>query len=223
MMIILSIVTAIPGTVTIIDESEPEQKPLRELMKKQIRTMGARARRRTDDRPLSRAHIEYLESVTEDKLRLAYELDPTNYTNYGNLHLFLSVNLGKSKSDFAKAQELALNTLEICKKDQVDPASWLTAASAAYNIIYHIGFYHAQYTVKEAKASLKEFDDCMATYEKLLEEAVQGGRIISEERLVELQERAKYLSKLRHAQGVYMKRMMSHRDVNNRKFNSTDK
>jgi len=203
-------------------EQGTEQKTLRELAKKQIRTMGARARRRTNDRPLSLAHVEYLESVTEDKLRLAYELDPTNYTNYGNLHLFLSVNLGKSKSDFTKAQELALKTLEVCKKDQVDPASWVTAASAAYNILYHIAFYYDQYTVKEAKASLKEFDDCIATYEILLNEAVQDGRIISEERLLELQERVKYLGKLRHAQGVHMKRMMSGRDRKSRKFNSTN-
>lgn len=184
--------------------------PWHTLAKNQIKKMSAAAHRKTDGKPLSPAHEKYLQSVTEDKLRLAYELDPTNYTNYGNYHLFIATTTyGKAGRDDQKAVELAEKTLAACKKDRVDPASWITAASAAYNIIFHIGRYHEQFTVEEAKASLAEFDTCMANYKKLLAEAVDHHRIPSQARLDELEERARYLTKLRRAQGVYMKRMMT--------------
>ena len=190
-------------------------------IKDELKLMGATSKRKTDGTPLSALHKKYIQSVIEDKVRLAYELDPTNYTNYGNLHLFLSVNnLGRSAADSKKAQDLAVKTLEICKKDEVDPASWVTAASAAYNIIYHIGVYHDEYTVEEAKASLRDFDDCIAKYEVLLESAIQEGRIVSETRFLELEERVKFLRKIRKAQGVYMKRMMSGRAADHKPFKS---
>ncbi|BDS08493.1 hypothetical protein NT6N_35330 [Oceaniferula spumae] len=189
---------------------EAPESPLHTLAKLQIKRMGASAHRKTDGKPLSEAHAKYLQSVTEDKLRLAYDLDPSNYTNYGNLHLFLSTTTyGKSSADDAAAVKLAQQTLDFCKLDEVDPASWITAASAAYNIVYHIGSYHEEFTVAEAKASLAEFDHCMAVFNELLNSAVEEGRIASTERLEELNTRAKYLTKLRQAQGAYMKRMMS--------------
>ena len=190
-------------------------------VKDEFKLMGATAKRKTDGTPLSSVHRRYIQSVIEDKVRLAYELDPTNYTNYGNLHLFLSVNdLGGSAADAKQAQNLAVKTLAICKKDEVDPSSWVTAASAAYNIIYHIGLYHNEYTVEEAKSSLKDFDDCIARYEVLLESAIQEGRIVSETRFLELEERVRFLRKIRKAQGVYMKRMMSGRAADNKPFKS---
>ena len=200
--------------VTQIEEEavtrEAPEKPLVQRAKDKIKLMSATAKRKTDGSPLSPSHRKYLQSVIEDKLRLAYELDPTNYTNYGNLHLFLtSTNLGKESADDSKALRLAQKTLEVCKKEEVDPASWVTAASAAYNIIFHIGRYYDQYTVAEAKASLKEFDDCIVAHQDLLDGAVENGRILSEARLNEFNERVRYMKKIRYAQGVYMKRMMT--------------
>lgn len=190
-------------------------KSLQQRAKDQIRKMAATAHRKTDGKPLSPAHQKYLQGVTEDKLRMAYELDPSNYTNYGNLHLFISsTDLGKGEADDHKALKLARKTLEFCKNDTTDPASWLTAASAAYNIVYHIGRYHKDYTIPEAKASLAEFDSCIATFDRLCAEAIEQGRIVSAARLEEMQSRAQYLQKLREAQGVYMKRMMTQEMAN---------
>lgn len=187
-----------------------EAEPLRERAKNLIKKMAASAHRRTDDRPISPAHEKYIQGVTEDKLRLAYELDPTNYTNYGNLHLFIATTTyGRESANDEKAVKLARKTLELCKRDQVDPASWVTAASAAYNIIYYIGRHHDHFTIPEAKASLAEFDYCIGRYRELLELAVEEGRIVSEDRYNEMTERVRYLSKLREAQGSYMKRVMS--------------
>ncbi|MFK7910254.1 MAG: hypothetical protein AB8F34_06585, partial [Akkermansiaceae bacterium] len=184
--------------------------PLRERAKKLIKKMSATAHRRTDEKPLTAAHKKYILGVTEDKLRLAYDLDPSNYTNYGNLHLFISTTTyGRDPANDAAAVKLARKTLDFCKKDQIDPASWVTAASAAYNIIYHIGRYHEHFTIAEAKSSLSEFDSCIARYNELLELAVSEGRIVSELRYQEMSERVRYMSKLRESQGVYMKRVMS--------------
>ena len=202
-----------PVAAQLAPEKAAKSAPKKTLLrwaKDEVRLMAATARRKTDGKPLTPAHRKYLQSVTEDKLRLAYDLDPTNYTNYGNLHLFLMAsNLGKSAADDNKAVQLASQTLQICKKESIDPQPWLTAASAAFNIVFHIGRYHNEFTVAEAKASLAEFDYCIDQYEILLNDAVENGRIISEARWKELNERARYLSKLREAQGVYMKRVMT--------------
>ena len=196
-----------PQEETIVEE---KPKPLRERAKKAIKMMAATAHRRTDNKPLSPAHRKYLQESIEDKLRLAYELDPSNYTNYGNYHLFIATTTyGRNAADDDEAVKLARRTLEFCKKDQVDPGSWVTAASAAYNIVFHIGRYHEQFTVAEAKASLAEFDFCVRKYHELLDQAIEEGRIASEQRYEEMLTRVKYLGKLRYAQGAYMKRMMS--------------
>lgn len=186
------------------------EQPLHKRAKLQIKKMAASAHRRTNGQPISEAHKKYLQGVTEDKLRLAYELDPSNYTNYGNYHLFIATTtFGKEKADDSKAVRLARHTLEYCKKDNVDPASWITAGSAAYNIIFHIGRYYKQFTVSEAKESLADFDLCISEYVRLRQDALESGRIVSEKRLNEMEARVKYLGKLRQAQGVYMKRIMS--------------
>ena len=187
-----------------------QKKPLHIRARKKLKLMEATAHRKTDGSPLSPAHRKYLQSVTEDKLVLAYELDPTNYTNYGNLHLFVATTtFGKSAANDDAAVALAKKTLRACRLEASDPAPMVTAMSAAYNIIYHIGRYYESFTVAEAKASLKEFDDCLARYEELLEDAVANGRIVSVARFEELNERVRYMKKLRYAQGVYMKRMMA--------------
>lgn len=195
-----------PQTVIVKTES----KPFQQRAKDQIKKMAASAHRKTDGAPLSQAHQDYLQGVTEDKLRLAYELDPSNYTNYGNYHLFIATTtFGKDEADDDRAVDIARKTIAFCKNDSVDPTSWLTAASAAYNVIYHIGRYHQKFTIPEAKLSLEEFDFCIMNFERLSQEAVAEGRVLSEARLKEMQSRLKYLAKLRKAQGVYMKNVMT--------------
>ena len=184
--------------------------PFRVRTQEKIKQMEAAAHRKTNGEPLSAAHKQYIQGEVEDKLRLAYELDPTNYTNYGNYHLFLYTSrYGKAEADEDAALDIARQTLGVCKLDQVDPASWVTAASAAYNIIYHIGRHYKDYSVEQAKSGLADFDSCIDKYEQVMAQALHDGRAISESRLTEMEERVAYLKKLRKAQGVYMKRIMS--------------
>lgn len=192
--------------------------PFHVRAKKHLQKMDAYAHRKTDGQPMSEAHERYLQSVNEDKLKLAYELDPSNYTNYGNYHLFLSMNdFGKSQMDQDAAFALATRTIEFCKRDQVDPSSWLTASSAAYDKITHIGRNYKKYTELEARESLFEFDKYFKKHEILLDDSLKKGSIISTIRIHEMQERARYLHKLRIAQGIYMKRMMTHQIGNDSK------
>ncbi len=187
-----------------------EDETFRTKLKERIKEMEASTHRKTDGKPLSETHQKYLQGVTEDKLRLAYELDPSNYTNYGNYHLFIATTtFGKSAGDDDAAVALARRTLEYCKHDQIDPASWVTAASAAYNIICHIGRHYDQYSVREAKDSLAEFDFCISNYVRLRRKALEAGRVVSETRVKEMEARVSYLIGLRKAQGIYMKRVMT--------------
>jgi len=195
------------------DESlKGKESPLHLRAKDQIKKMTAYAHRKTDGRPLTAAHEKFLQSENEDMLKLAYELDPSNYTNYNNYHLFLSVNdFGKHNMNQEAALALAQHTLDYCKRDDVDPASWLTAASAAYNVITYIGWHLEKFTKEQILESLSEFDQCMEQYDKLLEESQKKGFQIPNARLEEMKERARFLKKLRKAQGVYLKRKMSNR------------
>ena len=178
--------------------------------KEGLKRMEANTYRKTSGRNLSKAHAQFIQDETEDKLRLAYELDPTNFTNYGNYHFFLAMNeLGRADADHDAALSLALKTLDVCKEDEVDPASWLTAASAAFNIAEHIAKNNSHYTIVEAKGSLAEFDFCIQRHEFLLKQAWHEGRVISSKRIEEMNARKVHLMKLRKALGVTMKRLMS--------------
>jgi hypothetical protein len=182
-----------------------------------IKQMEANTHRKTNDEPLSIVHRQHLQGEIEDKLRFAYELDPTNYTNYGNYHLFLyTSSFGRATADEEAALSLARHTYSLCMLDTMDPASSVTAASAAYNIISHIGRHHSNYSISEAKQSLENFDHCIDQYFNILSAALLEGRVIPQSRLAEMKERVSYLSKLRKAQGVYMKRIMSNEMAANR-------
>ncbi len=183
--------------------------PLHIRSKQKMKELEAAAHRKTDGNSLSPGHEKYLQEATEAKLCLAYELDPANHTNYANYHFFLSMNIGRNEGDQSAALDLAQKTLGYCKEDMFDPASWVTASSAAYNIAQHIYENHDQYEISDAKASLAEIDYCMMQYEHMLDKARTEGRSVSASRLSQMDERIHFLAKLRKALGVYMKRAMT--------------
>ena len=182
-------------------------------LKDNLKRLEAATFQRNNSKPLAPIHKQHLQDVIEDKLHLAYKLDPANYANYGNYHLYLSTsNLGREEANDAAALALAEQTLMVCKKDKVDPASWVTAASAAYNVAYYIAQNHQTHNVTEAKASLAEFDHCIDQYEILLRQALDDGHAIPTVRVQEMNTRVRQLMKLRQALGVHMKRLMSEAD-----------
>lgn len=182
-------------------------------LKENLKRLEAATFQRNNSKAMAPIHKQHLQDVIEDKLHLAHQLDPANYANYGNYHLYLSTsNLGKGEANDAAALALAKQTLIVCKKDRVDPASWVTAASAAYNVANHIAQNHRDHTVEEAKGSLAEFDFCIEQYEMLLGQALEDGLAIPAVRVREMNTRVRQLIKLRHALGVHMKRLMTETD-----------
>jgi hypothetical protein len=191
-----------------IQESEPLQS-----LKDNLKRLEAAASQRNNSKPLAPIHKQHLQDVIEGKLHLAYKLDPANYANYGNYHLYLSTsNLGREEANDAAALALAEQTLIACKKDGVDPASWVTAASAAYNVADYIAQNHRDHSAEEAKDSLAEFDHCVEQYELLLMQALDEGHAIPAARVEEMNTRVRQLMKLRQALGVHMKRLMTEAD-----------
>ena len=154
--------------------------PIRLRGKDLIKKMIAAGHRNTTDKPLSAERQKFLQGVTEDKIRFSYELDPTNYTNYSNYHLFLAnSNIGRREADDLSALELSKKTIEASKRDLVDPASWLTASAAAYDIAYRMTQEYEKYSYQEHAQQLIEIENCIDKYEELCDQAIVEKRTYS--------------------------------------------
>lgn len=180
--------------------------------KRKVAELTAFTHRKTNGGRLTKEHALYLQTATEDKLRFAYELDPSNYTNYGNYQLFLSnSNIGRNFIDEARHFSLSKQTLAFCKKDSKDPASSVTAAMAAYDMAYHMAGKPNEYNLSEVRLALGEFDFCMQRYIKIFEGYSASEIPFSAVRADELKEHARYLTALRKAFDGYIKRLSSDR------------
>lgn len=179
--------------------------------KEEIKKLVAYTRRRTNEVPISPKHDKYLQSEIEDKLKFAYQLDPTNTTNYSNYYYFLSVsNLGRSEADLEKCIALAQETLSICKQDQFDPSSWVTAVVASHDIAEYSIANSDQYSQKEIDAYLEEFDFCLSEYRKVLLSSLDSKRFISNIRINEMEEHIRFTLKLKESLDVTYKRLFDH-------------
>ena len=185
--------------------------------KLKIETMGAFSRRRTSPGG-GDSYRGYLQSVMESKLKFAYELDPTNYVNYGNYSHFLSVSsLGRSsvgvteqyKDDIDVAFGLSKATLALCKRDAHDPASWITASAAAYDMAYYMEKHLDLFDTADVKSALAEFDFCIKRHYELLINLQESNPLTPIARLDEMIANARFLSKLRESYGIYMQRKAS--------------
>lgn len=173
-----------------------------------IGKMGAFSRRKTNGRRLSKAHIHYLQTVTENKLKFAYELDSTNYVNYGNYHYFLSMSdVGNASGDIDRAFALAGDTLELCQNDSYDPSSWVTATMASYDRLFYMSIRIDDYSVSDLEAALIVFDDSMSGYKRLMSDLQMSQRFISVAREKELALQMRLYSKLRESYGIYVARL----------------
>ncbi len=101
-----------------------------------LTSMNQACEARTNPRSSSKAQELYMRRQVEDKLRFAYQLDPSNYNNYNSLHFFLSEpSLGTRPELSSTAQKLADDTIQYCFKQQNDPRPNLTAAGACTNVL----------------------------------------------------------------------------------------
>jgi hypothetical protein len=161
---------------------------------------------RTNPKAPGEALKRHLRREAEDKLRFAYQLDPSHYANYNSLHFFLTEPAVGTRPELTpSAAKLAEDTIQYCMKQEGDPRPALTAAAAATNIL-HLMFSDRQnpspkYGTSHMRRCLDLLDQCLGRYEKIAkqwDESKSWDRL-SPQRVNECQERYAFICKIRDA------------------------
>lgn len=177
-----------------------------ERMKGFIEGMNASLAERTNPRAATKAHNIYLRRGIEDKLRFAYNLDPGHYGNYNAYHFFLTEpELGTRPALTSHAAKLADDTIRYCLSQRSDPRMALTAAAAAGNVIElmlndrQINRENPLYTTAQMREVLAVMDQSFALYDQISAVWTENGtwENLSEQRLIELQERMQFTLMIR--------------------------
>ena len=148
----------------------------------------------------------YLRRQAEDKLRFAYQLDPSHYGNYNALHFFLTEPAVGTRPELTPSvSKLAEGTIKYCLRQDQDPRPALTAAAAATNNLQLMfcGLHNTtpKYTPAQMRQCLLVLDHCLARYTRLSLEwdATKQWERLSTQRIAECQERFKFIGKIREA------------------------
>jgi len=189
---------------------------LRSRFRNFITGMAKASTTRTNKRPASKAHDIYIRRNVEDKLRFAYQLDPSHYGNYNSYHFFLTEpRMGTRPELTPGAAKLADDTIRYCLKESYDPRPALTAAAAACNVL-HLLFDDAwqeqpRFTVSQMRQTLALLDHCIARHFELFQkwEADGGKDLLSAMRVLEMEERLGFVIKIRDAAEVTIDRFES--------------
>lgn len=159
----------------------------------------------TNPKATSDAHKLYLRRQTENKLRFAYNLDPSHYGNYNSLNLFLSEGIGTYPEAKDSVAKLAEQTIQYCLKQDHDPRPALTAAAASTNILQFMfadqreG--HSTYNTSQMRQALGLLDHSLARYNALAKEwdETKQWDLISTQRINECEDRYTFITKIREA------------------------
>ena len=199
-----------PGSLLLV---KPESKltpantnpSLTDRLRQMLATIEKGSIERTNPRPASEALKFYLRRQAEDKLRFAYQLDPSHYANYTALHFFLTEGVGTRPELTPSAAKLAEATIQYCLKQEGDPRPALTASAACTNIV-HLMFAdrhneRPKFTTTQMRQCLDLLDHCLARYEmiaKQWDESKNWDRL-SDQRITECQDRYSFICKIREA------------------------
>ncbi len=171
----------------------------------------------TNPKAPSEAHKLYLRRQTEDKLRFAYNLDPSHYGNYNSLNLFLSEGIGTYPGLNASVAQLAEDTIQYCLKQDHDPRPVLTAAAAATNILqFMFADQHEEkmkFNTTQMRQVLGVLDHCLSRYDALATEWNESKQwdLISPQRISECEDRYTFICKIREACEKTIFRLEDHR------------
>jgi hypothetical protein len=165
---------------------------------------------RTNPRPATRGHKFYLRRQVEDRLRFAYELDPSNYANYNSYHLFLTEPaVGTRRVLTSRVMELARLTISYSLREESDPRPALTAASAAGNILELMFLHRDHHTVDQMREQLQILDYALTRHRQLAEAWIESGDFqrLSVARQDEMLERLYFVNKVREASAATIQRL----------------
>ncbi|GAA5484415.1 hypothetical protein [Haloferula sargassicola] len=162
---------------------------------------------RTNPFAPTEAHRFYLRRQIEDKLKFAYELDPSHYGNYAAYHFFLkeeTLNTYEQTKEKKRQLLVALaeKTIRYCMKETTDPRPALTASAAAYNLLeMMIAAPPGTYSWDDFDRRLSDYDHCLKRHADLLEASVESGQwnLLSPARQDEVLQRTQLALKLRDA------------------------
>lgn len=179
---------------------------LKARFEKFITSLGKVAEERTNPKAPSAALNLHLRRQVEDKLRFAYQLDPSQYANYNSLHFFLTEpSIGTRPELTPSAAKLAEDTIQYCLRQDHDPRPALTAAAAATNIL-HLMFddAHAEtpkYGTLQMRECLNLLDQCIARYHMIAQAWDQSKQweLLSPQRIAECDEHFNFIVKIRDA------------------------
>ncbi len=168
---------------------------------------------RTNPKPASDAQKRYLRRQVEDKLRFAYQLDPSHYANYNSLHFFLTEpELGTRPELTSTAAKLAEDTIGYCLKQNNDPRPALTAAAAASNVL-ELMFNDRmnakpRFTTSQMRDYLNLLDHCLNRYAviSMQWEKTKNWELLSPQRITECNDRFNFICHFREsAEGTILR------------------
>ncbi len=161
---------------------------------------------RTNPKAASSAQKLYLRRQVEDKLRFAYQLDPSHYANYNSLHFFLTEpELGTRPQLTRTAAKLAEDTIQYCLKQNNDPRPALTAAGACTNVL-ELMLNDQQnpspkFNTMQMRQYLNLLDHCLNRYLAISKEwdETKNWDLLSPQRITECEERYSFICRIRDA------------------------
>lgn len=165
---------------------------------------------RTNPKAATKAHVFDMRRQIENKLRFAYELDPSHYGNYNSYHFFLTQpQLGTRPELTQGAAKLADATIEYCLQRQDDPRPALTAAAAAENELELMFGDPSRFTTDQMKNRLSIVDYSLAMHQEISRRWIENGNwnLISPMRQEEIANRYKFLSRVRDAAESTIRRL----------------
>lgn len=167
---------------------------------------------RTNPRPATNGHKFYLRRQVEDRLRFAYELDPSNYANYNSYHLFLTEpSVGTRRVLTGRVMSLARLTIDYSLREASDPRPALTAASAAGNILELMFLHQESHSIASMQEQLQILDYSLARHRDLTTRWIESGDFqrLSPARQSEMLERLYFVTKVRDAADATIRRLSS--------------
>jgi hypothetical protein len=162
---------------------------------------------RTNPKPADEGMKFHHRRETENKLRFAYELDPSHYGNYNSLHFFLTEpQFGTRPHLTPTAAKLAKDTVNYCLSQENDPRPALTAAAACANVL-HLLFTDHNYnksstvTAAQMREILNLYDYCLIRYNTIAKQWDESKNwdLLSPMRVAECKARYSFVRKIRDA------------------------
>lgn len=196
------------------DEGHEKHLSIHDRLLGLIQSMDEASVLRTNPKPASDALKLHHRRVTEDKLRFAYEMDPSHYGNYNSLHFFLTEpQMGTRPQITPAVIKLAKDTIDYCLKQENDPRPALTAAAACTNILDLMFLDHnnksSTFTLEQMRQGLVLLDHCLNRYDMIAKQwdESKNWELLSPMRVNECETRYRFITKIRQTAAVTIERL----------------